>query len=108
MSIAVPIVGRSDTAIIRARTVTVPNANTMPHKNGWRNSKTLLLPVPYFLLTFTLPDELRKLARRNQKLIYNLLFRASAAATQQLAQDPRFVGGADRNDRCASDLDAET
>lgn len=53
----------------------------------------LLLPVPYFLLTFTLPAELRSLARSNQKLIYNLLFRAAAAATQQLAQDSRFVGG---------------
>jgi hypothetical protein len=53
----------------------------------------LLLPVPYFLLTFTLPSELRLLASQNQKLIYNLLFRASAQATQQLARDPRFVGG---------------
>ena len=53
----------------------------------------LLLPVPYFLLTFTLPGELRKLARENQKLIYGLLFRASARATQKLALDPRFVGG---------------
>jgi len=53
----------------------------------------LLLPVPYFLLTFTLPAELRLLASQNQKLIYHLLFRASAQATQQLASDPRFVGG---------------
>jgi Putative transposase/Transposase zinc-binding domain len=52
----------------------------------------LLLPVPYFLLTFTLPAELRQIASQNQKLIYNLLFRASAQATQQLARDPRFVG----------------
>ena len=53
----------------------------------------LLLPVPYFMLTFTLPAELKKLARHHQKLFYNLLFRASAAATQKLALDPRFVGG---------------
>jgi hypothetical protein len=52
-----------------------------------------LLPVPYFLLTFTLPAELRELARSNQRVIYNLLFRASAAASQRLARDPRFVGG---------------
>lgn len=60
----------------------------------WLNKqRECLLPVPYFLLTFTLPSELRKLVRSNQKVMYNLLFRASAAATQQLAQDPRFVGG---------------
>jgi hypothetical protein len=33
------------------------------------------------------------LARRHQKRIYHLLFRASAAAAQKLARDPRFVGG---------------
>ena len=53
----------------------------------------LLLPVPYFMVTFTLPSALREIARRNQKTIYSLLFRTAAAALQQLAQDPRFVGG---------------
>ena len=55
--------------------------------------QSLLLPTHYFLVTFTLPSELRALARGNQKLIYNLLFRAAAQALLQLAQDPRFVGG---------------
>jgi hypothetical protein len=53
----------------------------------------LLLPVPYFMLTFTLPEALRPVARRHQTLLYDVLFRTSAAATQQLANDPRFVGG---------------
>jgi len=54
--------------------------------------QNLLLPVPHFMVTFTLPDELRALARSNQKLIYNLLFRASSQALLLLALDPRFVG----------------
>ena len=53
----------------------------------------LLLPTHYFLVTFTLPCELRPVARSNQKVVYNLLFKASAAALQKLAKDPRFVGG---------------
>jgi hypothetical protein len=53
----------------------------------------MLLPAPYFLLTFTLPGELRRVARSHQKLVYHLLFRASADAVQYLAQDPRFIGG---------------
>jgi hypothetical protein len=53
----------------------------------------LLLPVPHFLVTFTLPAGLRTVARCQPPTIYPLLFRASAAALQQLAQDPRFVGG---------------
>jgi hypothetical protein len=53
----------------------------------------ILLPVPYFLVTFTLPDELRDVARSNQKLVYDVLFRTSAQAMQTLGADPRFVGG---------------
>src|SRR6267142_1419266 len=61
--------------------------------NDWLAAQqSLLLPTHHFLVTFTLPAELRALARSNQKTIYNLLFRASAAALRQLAQDPRFVG----------------
>jgi hypothetical protein len=61
--------------------------------NEWlQEQKELLLPTHHFLVTFTLPAELRALARSHQKTIYNLLFRASAAALQSLAQDPRFVG----------------
>lgn len=55
--------------------------------------KELLLPTPYFLLTFTLPSELRELVSSNQKLLYALLFQSSAQATQKLAKDPRYIGG---------------
>ena len=55
--------------------------------------QSLLLPTPYFLVTFTLPEPLRKIARGHQKVMYHLLFQAAAAALQELAQDPRFVGG---------------
>ena len=55
--------------------------------------QALLLPVPYFLVTFTLPAHLRSLARQEQRRIYALLFRSSATALQQLAADPRFLGG---------------
>jgi hypothetical protein len=61
--------------------------------NNWlKEQQSLLLPVTHFLLTFTLPEELRAVARSNQKTIYNLLFRASSQALLQLAHDPRFVG----------------
>lgn len=55
--------------------------------------QALLLPVPYFMLTFTLPEGLRALARGHQRQVYDRLFQASAAALQELALDPRFVGG---------------
>jgi hypothetical protein len=53
----------------------------------------LLLPVPHFLLTVTLPSELWDVARSHQKQVYDLFFRTSAATMQHLARAPRFVGG---------------
>ena len=53
----------------------------------------LLLPVTYFMLTFTLPDTLNAVARSNQAFIYSLFFQTAAAALQKLARDPKFVGG---------------
>ena len=55
--------------------------------------KELLLPVVHFLVTFTLPEELRRVARSNQKTVYSILFRASSEALQKMAWDERFVGG---------------
>ena len=54
---------------------------------------SMLLPVPYFLLTFTVPAGLNEVIRSHQSQFYDLLFTSSAAATQQLAQDRRFIGG---------------
>ncbi len=55
--------------------------------------QALRLPVRYFMVTFTRPAGLRAVARRHQRTIYTLLFRTAAAALQQLAHDPRFLGG---------------
>jgi hypothetical protein len=70
-----------------------PTCQQDASQNWLAQQHDLLLPVPYFLVTFTLPAGLRALARQHPRTIYTLLFRASAAALQQLAQDPRFLGG---------------
>lgn len=62
-------------------------------QNWLKVQQELLLPVPYFFLTFTMPAELRNLVRSNQKALYSLLFQASAEAAQILARDPRYIGG---------------
>jgi hypothetical protein len=43
-----------------------------------------LLPVPYFMVTFTLPAELRGLCLRHPQILYPLLLRQSAAAIQDV------------------------
>lgn len=52
----------------------------------------LLLPFPYFLATFTIPQAFRTLARKNQKIIYNILFKAAADALKLLANDTKYLG----------------
>jgi hypothetical protein len=51
-----------------------------------------LLPVPYFHIVFTLPHQLSALVLQNKRLLYDLLYRTSAAAMLQLARDPKHLG----------------
>jgi hypothetical protein len=51
-----------------------------------------LLGVPYFHLVFTLPHELIPLCQRNPRILYNLLFLASAATMLEIAADPKHLG----------------
>jgi len=51
-----------------------------------------LLAVPYVHVVFTLPHELAPLALYNKKLLYDLLFRTSAATLLEIAADPKHLG----------------
>lgn len=62
--------------------------------DDWRDRQMRkLLPVNYFMITFTLPHTLNPIAHSNQKLIYRLLFQSSAEALQTLALNPEWLGG---------------
>ena len=52
----------------------------------------LLLPVPYFMTTVTVPEDLRLAFRHRQKQLYSIFFKASAKALVTLARDKRFLG----------------
>lgn len=51
-----------------------------------------LLPCHYFLVTFTVPEQLRRVIRSNQKVCYEAFFSASSEALKKLAGDERFIG----------------
>jgi hypothetical protein len=51
-----------------------------------------LLNVGYFHVVFTLPHDLSWLALQNKKVIYQLLFRASAETLLEIAADPKHLG----------------
>ena len=50
------------------------------------------LPAHYFMLTFTVPEELRAFLRAHQRVGYGALFDASAGAIKKLAPDPKYLG----------------
>ena len=57
-----------------------------------RQGGRLLLPSPYFLVTFTVPEALRRFIRSHQQIALDLLFACSARALQELARNPRRLG----------------
>jgi hypothetical protein len=54
--------------------------------------KDNLLPIPYFHVVFTVPQQLRAIALRNQRLIYGILFEAASQTLLQLSRDPKHLG----------------
>ena len=52
-----------------------------------------LLPVPYYMLTPTVPAELRGLFRRAPRQAYRVLFDAAAAALKSILCQPKHLGG---------------
>jgi len=50
-----------------------------------------LLPVPYYHVVFTLPEELNRLAFTGNRVIYDLLMKASAETLQQLCASSKYL-----------------
>lgn len=50
------------------------------------------LPAPHFLITFTVPETLRRFIRSHQRIAYSAMFKASSSALKRLAKDERFIG----------------
>lgn len=55
--------------------------------------KQRILPVGYFHTVFTLPSELRSLARCNPQVVYGILFKTATETLLELGKDPKHLGG---------------
>lgn len=51
-----------------------------------------LLPVEYFHVVFTVPTALAEIALQNKKVMYGILFDASAQTLKKIAADPKHLG----------------
>lgn len=52
-----------------------------------------LLPVPYYHVVFTLPQELRPVVRSHQRVLIDVLFKSAYEALAELCSDERYLGG---------------
>jgi Putative transposase/Transposase zinc-binding domain len=59
----------------------------------WRESRQAeLLPVEYFHIVFTLPEQIAELVFYNQEVLYALLFRAASETLLTIGADPKHLG----------------
>ena len=62
-------------------------------KEEWMEARSReLLPVKYYHVVFTLPHELNSLVMGHRKVLYQLLFGASAQTLLCFAKDPKYLG----------------
>jgi Putative transposase/Transposase zinc-binding domain len=52
-----------------------------------------ILPVRYFHVVFTVPEEIARIAVGNQKVVYEILFRCVSQTLLQTGLDPKHLGG---------------
>jgi len=69
-----------------------PKCLTKARDQWLRERSKELLPISYVHVVFTLPHELSWLTVQNKKVVYDLLFRSSAAALLEVAADPTHLG----------------
>jgi hypothetical protein len=51
-----------------------------------------LLPVEYFHVVFTMPEEVAEIALQNKRVVYGILFATSAATLRTIAADKKHLG----------------
>jgi hypothetical protein len=69
-----------------------PKCQTNAREKWLANRQRELLPVCYFHMVFSVPHALVPLIWQNKKILFSLLFEASAATLLEVAADPRHLG----------------
>lgn len=69
-----------------------PKCQAMARADWLEARLSTLLPVPYFHVVFTIPEELNALILGNQKVLFNLLFATASSTLRQIAADKAHLG----------------
>lgn len=69
-----------------------PKCQSLARARWLQDRQAELLPVEYFHVVFTLPEEIAALAYQNKEVVYGILFRAAAETLRMIAADPKHLG----------------
>jgi hypothetical protein len=69
-----------------------PKCQTGAREKWLRRREQELLPVGHYHLVFSVPHALVPLIWQNKKVLFTLLFKATAAALLEVAADPKHLG----------------
>lgn len=69
-----------------------PKCQTLAKEKWIENRKEDLLPVGYFHVVFTIPQELNFITLLNQKGMYSILFKAVSETLTELSKDIKYLG----------------
>ncbi len=69
-----------------------PQCQYIKSQNWLKKHQERLPPVPSFMITFTVPEQVRDFIRSHQRIGYQAMFQASSEALKLLAKDQKFIG----------------
>jgi len=69
-----------------------PKCQSLARARWLESRKAELLPVEYFHVVFTVPEQIAAIAFHNQALVYGILFRAASETLLTIAQDSKHLG----------------
>lgn len=69
-----------------------PKCQSADRAEWLENRKAELLPVEYFHVVFTVPEEIARIAFQNKETVYGILFRAASETLLTIARDPQHLG----------------
>lgn len=70
-----------------------PKCQSLKREKWILERKKELLPVKYFHIVFTIPEELNRIALQNKQTVYNILFKAASETLLKLCKDKKHLGG---------------
>jgi Putative transposase/Transposase zinc-binding domain len=69
-----------------------PKCQSLARAQWLEDRQAELLPVEYFHIVFTVPEEIAALAYQNKEIVYGILFRATAETLRTIVADPKHLG----------------